>query len=32
MSDYTRNALFIAICVVDIMAIGFGITLFVTGA
>ena len=32
MSDFARNALFIAICVVDIAAVGLGITIFVTGA
>jgi len=32
MSDKTRSALFIAICVVDIVAVGFGLTLFLTGA
>ena len=32
MSDITRNALFVVICVVDIAAVGFGLTLFMTGA
>lgn len=32
MSDFTRSALFIAICMVDIAAIGLGLTLFLTGA
>jgi len=32
MSNFIRSALFITICVVDILAIGFGIGLYVTGA
>ena len=32
MSDFMRGAMFIAICVVDIVAIGFGIGLYITGA
>jgi hypothetical protein len=32
MNEYLRSALFIAICVVDVAAIGLGIGLYVTGA
>jgi hypothetical protein len=32
MNDYLRSAFFIVICVVDVVAIGLGITLYVTGA
>jgi len=32
MSDFTRSALFLAICLVDLAAIGLGIGLYVTGA
>jgi hypothetical protein len=32
MSPIFRNAIFIVICLVDIAAIGLGLTVFVTGA
>jgi hypothetical protein len=32
MSDFIRSACFIAICVVDLAAIGLGVALYVTGA
>ena len=32
MSDLMRSVMFIAICVVDIAAIGLGIGLYMTGA
>lgn len=32
MNDYLRSAFFIAICVIDVAAIGLGIGLYVTGA
>lgn len=31
MTDRFRSALFIAICLVDVAAIGFGLTLAITG-
>lgn len=32
MADFIRGATFVAICVVDVLAIGFGIGIYFTGA
>ena len=31
MNDFARSAIFIAICVVDLLAVGLGIGLYVSG-